>query len=297
MSDQERTTLLRVGIFMAIGLFVIGAMVVYFGRFGDAVRGYYPLTAEFADASGIYKGASVLLAGAKVGMVESNPEILPNMDGVSVRLKIYENVEIPSKSEFLVGSSGLLGDKFVQIVLGPDAKASPPIKPDTVIKGKTESGIADIAKRADALLADIQKAVGSINSIAEKLDSDVFQESTMANLNLTIANLKQTTESFAESAKKVDGVIAKAEGAIGTGEGALTAAKSAAESAQAATEELKKILTDVRGIVQQTKQGRGTLGALLVDRKMAENLKALVANMRRSGVLFYKDRAESGGER
>jgi phospholipid/cholesterol/gamma-HCH transport system substrate-binding protein len=297
MNDQERTTLLRVGIFMAIGLAVIGAMVVYFGRFGDAVRGYYPLTAEFPDASGIYKGASVLLAGAKVGMVESNPEILPNMDGVSVRLKIYEDVEIPSRSDFLVGSSGLLGDKFVQIVLGPEAKASPPIKPGTVIKGRTESGIADVAKRADALLADIQKAVANINSISGKLDAEVFQQSTMANLNLTIANLRQTTEAFSESAKKVDGVIAKAEGAIGTGDSALQSAKAAAESAKAAADELKKTISDINGIVQQTKQGRGTLGALLVDRQMAENIKALVANLRRNGVLFYKDRAEAAGQR
>jgi hypothetical protein len=30
---------------------------------------------------------------------------------------------------------------------------------------------------------------------------------------------------------------------------------------------------------------------LLSDREMAENLKALVANLRRNGILWYKDRA------
>ena len=67
--------------------------------------------------------------------------------------------------------------------------------------------------------------------------------------------------------------------------------------AKAAADEVKKAVTDVRGIIQQTKQGRGTLGALLVDREMAENLKALVANMRRNGILFYKDRAPKPDER
>ena len=72
MSKQENTTLLRVGIFMAIGLSVIAAMVVYFGRFGDAVRGYYDLRAEFPDASGIYTFAS-LTGGPHTVRIPSTP--------------------------------------------------------------------------------------------------------------------------------------------------------------------------------------------------------------------------------
>lgn len=285
MSEQEKTTLLRVGIFMAIGLSFIAAMVVYFGRFGDAVRGYYQIRAEFPDASGIYKGAGVLLAGAKIGMVENNPVILPNMDGVSVNLKIYEDVEIPSKAEFLIGSSGLLGDKFVQIVLAPGAKDSDPIPPNAVVKGRTESGIGEITKQADALLAKIQVTVENINSITSKLDTDVFKQSTMGDLNLTITNLKDTSASFAEASKKIDTLVTKAGSAIETGEQTMISAKGAAD-------ELKKTITEIQSIVRDTKRGRGTLGALLVDREMAENIKALVTNMRRSGILFYKDRAE-----
>jgi phospholipid/cholesterol/gamma-HCH transport system substrate-binding protein len=317
MSEQENSTLLRVGIFMAIGLAVIAAMVVYFGRFGDAVRGYYQIQVHFPDASGIYKGAGVLLAGAKIGMVENNPVILPDMDGVSVNLKIYEEVEIPSKSEFLVGSSGLLGDKFVQIVLGEDAKASPPIAHNAIIKGRTEAGLGDLTTQAGAMMEELQDTVANVKSITGKLDSTVFTGTTMGDLNstvshlksvaakldeqvfsgtttgdlnATIANLRIATANFAETTKKLDSVIAKAEGAIGTGDDALKSAKAAAD-------EVKKAVTDVRGIIQQTKQGRGTLGALLVDREMAENLKALVTNMRRSGILFYKDRAAKPEER
>ena len=66
----ERSNNLRVGIFVAIGLLAIALMVVYFGRFGESVRGYYRIRVEYPNASGIYKGASVLLAGAKIGSVE-----------------------------------------------------------------------------------------------------------------------------------------------------------------------------------------------------------------------------------
>ena len=90
MTVQEYTTQLRVGIFMGIGLLAIALMVVYFGRFGESIRDYYQIRVEYPNSSGIYKGASVLLAGARVGSVESDPVILPDLDGVYVNLKIYK---------------------------------------------------------------------------------------------------------------------------------------------------------------------------------------------------------------
>ena len=148
MTSKERASQLRVGIFMAIGLLAIGLMVVYFGRFGESIHGFYRIRVEYPNASGIYKGASVLLAGAKIGSVENNPVILPDMDGVYVDLRIFEEVKIPSAAEFTIGSSGLLGDRFVQIVLGKDAKSAPPIAPGAVIQGKSEAGMGDVFDQA-----------------------------------------------------------------------------------------------------------------------------------------------------
>ncbi len=291
MSAQEKATQLRVGIFMAIGLAAVALMVVYFGRFGEGLKQYYTLRVEYPNASGIFKGASVLLAGAKVGMVESAPVILPDMNGVYLTLKIYSDVKIPSKSTFSIGSSGLLGDRFIQIDLDKDAKESPPIAPGSVIQGKGESGgLAEIQESAPEILAEIKQAVQNINAVAQKLNSDVFKESTLNNLNTTMANLKETSASFAEASKKIDGVVKKAEGTIEAGGETMVSAKAAAD-------ELKKTLVDIRALVAQARQGRGALGVLLNDREVAENIKALVTNMRRSGILFYKDKAAEGEPR
>jgi phospholipid/cholesterol/gamma-HCH transport system substrate-binding protein len=286
MTAQERLTQLRVGIFVAIGLLAIGLMVVYFGRFGESFHGFYRLRVEYPNASGIYKGASVLLAGAKIGSVEHNPVILPNMDGVYVTLKIYNNVSIPSTAQFTIGSSGLLGDRFVQIVLGKDAKSAPPLQADAIVKGKGEAGFDIMTEQAGVLLSSIQEAVGNINKVAQKLNNDVFKEATIENLNTTISNLKETSVSLVEASKKVNGVVKKAEGAIETGQETFTSAKSAAD-------ELKKTILDIRSVVQQTRRGGGPLGVLLTDREMAENLRALVANLRRHGILWYKDRSQT----
>jgi len=284
MSKQENITLLRVGIFMAIGLSVIAAMVVYFGRFGDAVHGYYTIRAEFPDASGVYKGVGVLLAGAKVGIVGNDPVILPDMQGVYVNLKIYDDVEIPNKSQFLIGSSGMLGDKFVQILLDPDAKGSAAIPHGATIKGHTGAGLGELTTRADALMGELQQTVVNIKSITAKLDTVVLTGTTMGDINATIANLQQTTASFAESSKKIDGLFEQAGSALRGGEATFASAKDASD-------ELKKALVDVRGLLQQAKQGQGAIGVLLNDKETANNLRALVANLKRNGILWYKDKS------
>src|SRR5262245_60434519 len=214
MTAKERASQLRVGIFMAIGLLAIGLMVVYFGRFGDSIHGNYKIRVEYPNASGIYKGASVLLAGAKIGSVENNPVILPDMNGVYVDLKIFEEVKIPSSAQFTIGSSGLLGDRFIQIILDKEAKSAPPIAPGAVIQGKSEAGIGDVTDQAALLLADIQTAVNNINKVAEKLNTEVFKDTTIANLSTTLSNLKEASTAVSEASKKIDGVVKKAGEAI-----------------------------------------------------------------------------------
>ena len=297
MTSKERASQLRVGIFMAIGLLAIGLMVVYFGRFGESIHGAYKIRVEYPNASGIYRGASVLLAGAKIGSVENNPVILPNMDGVYVDLRIFEEVQIPTAAEFTIGSSGLLGDRFIQIVLGKDAKSAPPIAPGAVIQGKSEAGMGDVFNQAASLLTDVQTAVGNINKVAEKLNTEVFKDTTMANLSTTLANLKEASTAVSEASKKIDGVVKKAGEAIDSGKQTFTSANETFTSAnqtftsaKSAADDLKKAVGDLRSLIQQAKQGRGVLAALISDREMAENLRALVSNLRRSGILWYKDR-------
>lgn len=271
---------------MAIGLSAVAAMVVYFGRFGDAVRSYYQIRVEYPNASGLLQGAGVLLAGAKIGAVESAPVILPDMNGVYVILKIYKEVEIPSASEFTVGSSGLLGDRFVQINLKKDAKDSAPIQPGTVIQGKSETGMSEIFDQAGPVVAEVRAVVKKVDNITAKIDNDVLKESMMKDLNETIANLKTSSAAIAEATKKIDGIVTKAETAVGTGGEAMASAKAAAD-------ELKKAIEDIRGVVQQVKSGKGALGVLINDKQTAENIRILVQNLRERGIIWYKDRSKT----
>src|SRR5690349_17528312 len=73
MNEQDRGLELKVGIFVAVGLAILAALVVQFGRLGEGFKTYYGLTVHFSDASGLLKGSDVLLGGAKVGRVAGPP--------------------------------------------------------------------------------------------------------------------------------------------------------------------------------------------------------------------------------
>src|SRR3954462_13488096 len=115
MATQNRGLEFKVGAFVFVGLALLAALVVQFGRVGEGFKTYYALTVRFSDASGLLKGSDVLLAGAKIGRVSGGPRLVKAGNGVEVPLRIYDYVNIPAGSKFSVGSSGLLGDRFVNV--------------------------------------------------------------------------------------------------------------------------------------------------------------------------------------
>src|SRR3982074_3113809 len=99
-NQTERTVELKVGIFVFVGLAVLAALVVQFGRVGEGFKTYYGLTVKFPDAGGLLKGSDVLLAGAKIGRVSEGPHLLQSGQGVAVPLRIFDYVKIPAGSKF-----------------------------------------------------------------------------------------------------------------------------------------------------------------------------------------------------
>src|SRR6201984_1645510 len=161
MHRRERGLEFKVGIFVFLGIAAVGALVVQFGRLGEGLKTYYPLTVRFNDASGFLKGSDVLLAGARIGKVSGGPRLVREGNGVAVPLKIYDYVKIPKGSKFTVGSSGLLGDRFVNVTM-PPGQAKEFVPPNTYIVGKRETGFDDLTREGGALVNDLRGTVHDV---------------------------------------------------------------------------------------------------------------------------------------
>jgi len=276
MNRHERGLEFKVGVFVFVGLAMVGALLVQFGRLGEGFKTYYSLTIRFTNASGLLKGSDVLLAGARIGKVAGGPRLVREGDGVAVPLKIYDYVKIPEGTKFTVGSSGLLGDRFV-VVTPPPGPPKGYLAPNAYIDGTRETGIDDLTKEGGALVSDLRGTVQKIDTAVDRLNQDTLSHQNMENLKASMEQLNQATGALAESSKKLDGVIEQADSA-------MASAKKAADGLQTA-------IGDTRKVLHSATQGKGLVATLLNDQQLANDLHALISNLRAHGVLFYRDSA------
>lgn len=232
--DQKKVEL-QVGAFVLTGLIVLGVLVVAFGRVGGWLKPTYEITVQFDNASGVIKNSQVLYRGAKVGTVADRPRIQAGGRYVELPLQIQAGIQIPTNAGFQVGSYGLLGDRFINII-PPQQESGQYLEPGAVVTGLPTTGINDLAERAEPV---IQK----LDAIAAKLESEVFTHEFAQNLNAAVKNANSTLA-------RVDALMAEAQ----AGKGIL---HTLLKDPQAAAD-LKAILAEVRMLTYNLRR-RGVL--------------------------------------
>jgi phospholipid/cholesterol/gamma-HCH transport system substrate-binding protein len=303
MSTERKGTEFIVGLFLLIGFGVIAAMVLMFGR-GQGLKNPYEITVEFPNAGGLVKGCDVLLSGARIGTVIEPPRLTGKSFQVVAKMKISESVRIPTASSFLIRTNGMLGDSFVDVVPPADFDPEDVIKEGQTVLGTQSSGLdslmakggkmmdtlnEEVLRKLNAELDEIQVATRAINK-------SLLSEQNLKNLQDTFANLKKTTDQFAEASKHLDAVVTKTGEAVDSAKVTLKTVDGAAGDVRLAIADVRKMSDSANLLVKKATNGEGVLGTLVSDKETADDLKALIANLRRSGVLFYKDRPLEGGE-
>ncbi len=320
---RERTA----GLFILIGLLLLGVLIVEFGRFGDRFKGHYPLYIEFPDTAGIIKNSEVRLRGAKVGRVATKPELTTGRASTTVRMemRIRNEVKIPRDSTFQIGSSGLLGDKFIEIT-PPEKESGHYYQSGETIMGvgaggfdSIKSDAQSIARDASKLIKDAQKtfekidqALDSIKSIGDnvnttmtKVNDEFLSKDNLNNFSLAMAN-------FETSSRNIKGASENLKPTITDARETLSSIKKAADGAQNliadARREIKHIEPALRGIPKAVRsidraaskaektmaafQNKDSLvGTMAYDRETGTNAKEFMRNLKRYGILRYRDDA------
>jgi ABC-type transporter Mla subunit MlaD len=280
---SDKTLELKVGAFVIVGLAVLAGLLVQFGRLGEGFQEYYQLLIKFPDASGLLKGSDVLLAGAKIGHVSGGPRLAESGQGVDVPVRIFGFVKIPAGSRFTVGSSGLLGDRFVAVT-APQRITQESIPKNSVIEGTRETGIDDLTKQGGALVEDLRNAVQNVDKAITKLNEEALSQTNLDNIKAAVQNLNTVTTSLSTSIQKVDGVLDKASGV-------MDSTKKATDDLPAAIADARKTIQAATELIEKAGTGKGALATLLSNQEFANDLRALIANLRSHGVLFYRDSA------
>ena len=125
-----------VGIFVVIGILCIGYLTIRLGQMEWLGDKYYDLYARFQSVSGLTAGTHIEIAGVSVGRVDSITLDREKQIAV-VTLKIQKGIELTDDVIASIKTSGLIGDKYINLSPGGSDVA---LKPGDFIT-ETESAI------------------------------------------------------------------------------------------------------------------------------------------------------------
>jgi phospholipid/cholesterol/gamma-HCH transport system substrate-binding protein len=282
---------LKIGAFgiVTLTLFIISVNFIKGKDIFNRNRTFY---AVYDATSGIQEAASVTVSGLEVGKVTDMRFLTKNSKKVLIELTISNKVFIPSKSVARITSLDLLGTKNIEIVFS-DSKTEA-VDGDTLVGGSQLSlqeevnrQVAPIKLKAENLLSSLDTMVTVLHSV---FNAETRKNITASFLNIrsTLSNLENTTynldtlvygqkkrlerimfnvESITENFRKNDENISN----ILTNFSLLSDTLAKANLA-GTLKNVNNVLSRVDAITTKINNGEGTIGMLVNDQKLYDNL-------------------------
>ena len=272
---------LRVGIFVLLGLVVLGFLILNASGDFNPFEQKMHLRARFADADGLREGAEVQLAGVHIGKVD-RVNLLPpdsaekekveaiiivdkNLDG----RPISDRIRTDSIAQ-LVATSLLANDKMINIT--PGTQKGGAVTENYILPTNKAMSINQLTETGNELLQQINKLAVPANDILQKANQGegtlgriVNDESLYNNLDATVAETKLTMAKLQNTFDRIN----RGEGSAGK----LLNDPALYNNLNQTVSQLEQISRDLRA-------GRGTAGKLISDDALYNETRAAVADLR-----------------
>jgi phospholipid/cholesterol/gamma-HCH transport system substrate-binding protein len=270
-----------------VGLLAIIAMasVVYMSfqvtsnqsGFGE----YITYRSIIRDASGIFPKTSIKVAGINAGRIQ---KIELEGNNALITYEVLSKIKVPTDSMLQIKAVGFLGDKYLEIFVGKDDKF---IKHMGFIKAEEGGGVEALVKDAADIMKDVKVIVGSLKDSLAPKDQEPPIKKILDDVQELVKNTKVATASLKNILKgneeKFNNIIANIESFSDK-----LAFHIDEEQENSAMEDLKNILgnadqltTDLKTLVADIKAGKGTLGKILVEEEIADEVKATLAGVQK----------------
>jgi len=262
---------IRLGIFISVGIAVFIAAIYFIGERQQLFRSTFRLSGVFKDVAGLQAGNNVRLSGINVGTIE-NISIVSDTS-VRVEILIDESTRkfIRKDAVAIIGSEGLMGNKILIINPGTGGKriienndtidTSPPINMDDILISlkSTIDNTSSITNDLAIITNNVQSGKGTIGRL-------IMDQSWRQNFDSTFVNLKVGSSGFRifmDKAKDLDEI--------------LTSLKTTIDNTSNITNDLSKISSGIES-------GKGTIGRLLTDQSLGQNLDSTFINLKEGSV-------------
>lgn len=261
--ERNKSLELMVGFFVLIGLVILSYFIMRISDLESEPR--YTLRIIFGFISGVTEGAPLRYCGVDAGEVKSvrvffDPK--ENKPKVEVVVRIRKDLRVQEDAHAYVATLGLLGEKYIEILPGsPDARI---LKDGEVLVGHDPLPVEWMAQRGEEIITKLGKTIDSLNVIIGDKQNQARFKQTMAGLEELIENLNHLSADLSllvnQNKERIGETI---------------------ESIKTVSQNLDITLESINNILTRLKAGEGTLGKLLLDDKIYNDLEELVSDIKR----------------
>jgi len=271
---RDRTVELRVGIVVLLAaiIFVWGIIWVKEYRFR---QDRYTASVLFPNVGALDVGDPVTVLGVKKGEVE---KIILHQGYVLVTFNLTTDVELKEDARFTVMNIGLMGERFVAIEPGHGEKPLDLSRPPS---GYYDTGIPEVMGMMGQMVAEIRNLTGylrgalgtewSERKIKESIDNVNQLSSDLASLlNKNKAKIDKSINDFLYASSKLKEMVDRNEPKLDT---TLSNFSYASGRLEKITSTLEDLSTSLKNVSERVEKGEGTLGQLLNDETLYQDLK------------------------
>ncbi|MFL2989038.1 MCE family protein [bacterium] len=285
MESDNKSKLFWIGLFVSGGVVLFLSAILYLTD--DSIDTEYKFSVIFENGMGVQSGSDVKMIGQQIGQV-SNVRILDGRNGVVVELSINDKlgIMIPNNSTFQVKAS-IFGETHVQINPGEGTSY---VETGELLTGEIPTEAYDIdpvvkdlsafSRQLSSTLTD--KEVRALQSIINNADSLVSETKNTLMISKEIGQIVSNLEAFSYDLKlmgsnlgegfqpkisKIDSILDKME-----------SFSNKLEPASEGLESFEKSMATLQILIEGMNEGKGSLGKLLKDETLYDNLNEVVDN-------------------
>ncbi|HEY8970787.1 MAG TPA: MlaD family protein [Puia sp.] len=250
------------------------------------------LYAIFDNVEGMDVSNPVMINGLQIGNVSAINESDQDLTrGIVVTIALKKDVHIPKNSIGVI-NSGLLNSASVVITKGDDTQFLQ--DGDTLLTKRKSNLLAQVQESINPVILKLGGTLTSLDSLIQAI-SAMFDPRLKGNINATIANLAASTAQLQILLNAQTGVLAQSLKNVNTFTANLaknndhithtlenvekTTSNLAAAKIPETVESLQSAVNEMKGLVGKINSSNGSLGLMLNDKKLYQNLEATARSL------------------
>jgi len=238
----KKANALKVGIFLIAGVILFAVGLFLIGNHNQVFAHHYTVYTQFANVDTLQSGARVRVSGMDAGQVSSIS--IPQQASSKFRLKL----DVDKKFRNIIREDSVASIETEGMVgnkfvnIAKGNNQSPQCRPGCTLPSQEPFELSDLMKQGKNLVKTVQ---GTIQDVQNHADHAI--------------------DNFSNVGQHADGMILAMRGNV---------ERIASNGA--------RITSGVNAIVSGVRQGRGTVGQLLTDQQMAQNVQDTIAQAKRT---------------